>query len=240
MDVPAKPTINKATKGEKIALLIVLLIICCVTIGVWFRFLNSFDSKTRAEMSVSWPAPPEMTLDSGPPSFWYDPESNQLHHRGPLTDEIKKKLVELPMAVGEGDALTERALSTYREAIDRLAYESQGLSEGLFLSLLFLGGLTGILGAMLRAFVNFVGVACYKDELDLSRWWPWYAVRPIVGFLLGVVLILIVKAGLMTPEGDIQGGKSWWLGVSFLAGFGATDFTDRLRLLGKTLFGSSQ
>ena len=82
-------------------------------------------------------------------------------------------------------------------------------------------------------------VACYRNTLDVVRWWPWYALRPIAGFIFGVIAILLVQVGLFQPGSASASRLTWGLIVGILSGFGASEFADRLRLLTKTVFGEA-
>jgi len=132
------------------------------------------------------------------------------------------------------------ALRSYQAALDLLAYQSQDVQARQIQLLLYLGMLGGVLGAFLRSFVDFVGNACYKDVLDLQTWWPLYITRPIVGAILGFLLVVLFRAKLVTG-GDIQAGTDsfWWLGMAALGGFSTIDVTARLRQAAKALFGGS-
>jgi hypothetical protein len=54
--------------------------------------------------------------------------------------------------------------------------------------------------------------------------------------MLGVVVVLIVKSGILTIPGDAA-SSLWWVSLAFLAGFGEDEFRQRLRVVSKTLFG---
>jgi hypothetical protein len=130
---------------------------------------------------------------------------------------------------------------SYHAAISLLAYKSQASQAKQVQLLLLLGMLGGALGAFLRSFVDFVGNACYKNELDLVIWWPLYATRPVVGAILGFLLVVLFKARFLTST-DIQSGSDtfWWLGMAALGGFSTMDVTARLRQAAKALFGGSE
>lgn len=132
------------------------------------------------------------------------------------------------------------AMRSYYSAIDQLAYKVQGTQAKQVQLLLYLGALGGLLGALLRSFVDFVGNACYKEQLDLVVWWPLYATRPMVGAILGFLLVVLFKAKLLTST-DIQTGSDsfWWLGIAAIGGFSTIDVTARLRQAAKALFGSN-
>jgi hypothetical protein len=103
---------------------------------------------------------------------------------------------------------------------------------------LLLGTLGGALGAILRSLVDFVGHACYTKELDLGVWWPLYFTRPIVGAILGFVLVILFKGRLLSTGDVLPADDSlWWVGLTVIGGFSTVDVTLRLRLAAKALFG---
>jgi len=106
--------------------------------------------------------------------------------------------------------------------------------------LLILAGLSGVLGVLIRSIGNFVRIACFQNTLDVHRWWPWYLMRPALGFLLGLLSVLIIQARIFLPNTGSSTGTIWWLGIAILVGFGAEDFSARLRLVSQTLFGKSE
>jgi hypothetical protein len=139
-----------------------------------------------------------------------------------------------PATVARMEALRR----SYSEAIDNLAYLGTVRQGDVISLLLLLGGLGGALGAILRSLVDFAGNASYTQALDLSRWWPLYFTRPLVGGILGFVLIVLLKAQLLTGGNPQPGSDSfWWLGVAVLGGFSTVDVTLRLRMAAKALFG---
>lgn len=166
----------------------------------------------------------------------------------------KSKLRELEVKGGRGEAIVtasgpittsvisatriEEIRNSYNSAIDRLAYQAASHQGAIVQHLLLLGLFGGALGAVLRSLVDFVGHACYTRQLDLEVWWPLYFTRPIVGGILGYVLVVLFKARLLT-SGDFQPGDDsfWWLGVAVIGGFSTVDVTLRLRVAAKALFG---
>lgn len=134
----------------------------------------------------------------------------------------------------------KNATRSYYAAIDLLAYKAQGTQARQVQLLLYLGALGGLMGALLRSFVDFVGNACYKEQLDLVVWWPLYVTRPMVGAILGFLLVVLFKAKLLTGT-DIQTGSDsfWWLGMAAIGGFSTIDVTARLRQAAKALFGGN-
>jgi hypothetical protein len=128
---------------------------------------------------------------------------------------------------------------SYSQAIDNLAYLGTVRQGAVISMMLILGGLGGALGAILRSLGEFAANASYYQQLDLSRWWPLYFTRPLVGGIIGFVLIILTQAQLLTGGNLDQGAPDsfWWLGVAVLGGFSTMDVTTRLRMAAKALFG---
>ncbi len=177
-----------------------------------------------------------LPLSGAPARFRYDRRRGELVYAGAVDDEAKRELVAV---VRDAPAETFAQKNAYLAAVEQLAFESAARSSSLVLALLLLGGVAGALGVQLRSIANFIGHACYKEDLDLNVWWPYYVIRPLTGFLLGAVLVAIVQAGLLTVEQSDPGKVMWWAALAFLAGFGEDEFTQKLRDVSKSLFGNN-
>jgi len=156
---------------------------------------------------------------------------------GPLQEHLSPKAGAEPPGKTPA-ANPEKVLKSYNQAIDKLAYLSSIRQSEVIQLMLLLGLFGGALGAILRSLVDFVGHACYTDQLDFLAWWPLYLTRPVVGAILGFILIVLFKAKLLVV-GEAQAGDDsfWWLGVAVLGGFSTVDVTLRLRVAAKALFG---
>ena len=227
-----------------------LVVLLVPLLWLWFWLFSRAQAIAGAAAPAAWEAPKEVGLKPGPPSFVYDRASKKLLHRGPVDARLKDDLAKLVVqerpkkeeptqkeiiVLQPGD----RAAGDYWQALDEMAFKSNADDGSFTRLLLVLGGFSGVLGVHLRSLINFVGIACFSNRLDWVRWWPWYVVRPALGFLLGLVAVLFTKAELMRPEGTSPTGVTWWLGLAILAGFGAQEFSDKLRLLSQTIFGKS-
>jgi hypothetical protein len=175
-----------------------------------------------------------LSLEDAPAAFHYDAARRELVYIGLVDDSTKKALVALARDGAPGSSAAKAA---YLAAVEQLAFTSTEVSQSLSVDLLILGGCVGMLGVQLRSIVNFVGHACFRNDLDLKRWWVYYAIRPLTGFLLGIVVVAIVRAGLLPLREEPSAKALWWSAVAFFAGFGEEEFTQRLRLISKTLFG---
>jgi len=175
-----------------------------------------------------------LPLERAPARFRYDRHRGELVFLGFIDDDAKQALVA---AVSSTPPQLAPQRSVYLVGVERLAFDSAERSDSLVLMLLLLGGMAGTLGVQLRSIANFVGHTCYKRDLDVPTWWPYYFIRPMTGFLLGCVLVGIVQSGLFTVENSSASKVMWWAALAFLAGFGEDEFTQRLRSVSQTIFG---
>ncbi|MGM9513495.1 hypothetical protein ACS5PK_04495 [Roseateles sp. DB2] len=263
-DAGSHPPAPAAAWWEKLALFVALLVLSVTLLKLTYRTIERFNNGAVAESTIAWELPERASIKPGPANFHYDAESRRLLHRGPMDARQLLALRDLlEFDTGKGATATpaataapargaasasgnaeptasqvQAALKSYHAALDALAYRSNARQVGQIQLLLLLGLLGGCLGAILRSLVDFVGNACYKDALDLRRWWPLYATRPLVGATLGFLLVVLFKAKLLTSLETQTGDDSfWWLGVAAIGGFSTVDVTMRLRLAAKALFG---
>jgi hypothetical protein len=235
---PREVVVNPATLKQKVELFAALGLMTLLVLWLAKSAVSHVDEFLQRVNRVHWQAPSGLTLKPGPPTFWYDAAKSQLVYVGVIDQKQKLELVGLFSPSVDQPPSAE--MKSYWAAIDELAFVSNGQLGGLLISLLALGGLAGTLGVQLRSLVNFVGHACYTNSLDLVVWWPYYAVRPFTGLLLGMVVVVIVHAGFLVAGSGAPSGTLWWASIAFLAGFGEQEFTQRLRDLSKTLFGGSK
>jgi hypothetical protein len=225
-----------ATQKQKIVLAVLLVLFSVLVTWAWFCVLNRVENILHKEYTISWEAPANLQLRPGPAGLFYDREAKKMSHRGPIDSKLKTELAALPVVV-ENDAENATAIQSYNDAISNLAYKSGAELDNVLMLLLVFGGLSAVLGNQLRTDGNFVNVIVKANKLDVNLWWPWYAIPPFISFVLGVVIVLMIKAELIQLGDKVPTGSLWWAAIAFLAGFGASDFTDRLRLLTQTLFG---
>lgn len=228
-----------ATPHQKRVVAWSLVISTVAIVWIWAGAFKAMEQSLHRETRVDWQMPDRLLLKSGPPSFYFDRERNQLVVTGIVDKALKAELVGLADTTGSEGAAREEAARSYRQAVDTLAYKSIEPQRGLLVNLLILGGLSGLLGVQLRSLNNFVGVTCYKNTLDVIRWWPWYFIRPFSGIILGATVVVLIEAGLFKAGESTPSGTIWWVAVALLAGFGADEFTLKLRLLTQTLFGQA-
>jgi hypothetical protein len=222
------------------ALSAMILVLFTIILGwMWYSALESLEGLALQESSQKWSMPNSVTLQAGPAGFRYDLGSQLLSNVGAIDDRRKAELVGLLMSKSTEPVERDVQL-TYATSIDKLAVATRKIASLSAMGLLLLGGISGMLGVQLRSMTNFVGIACFKNELDMARWWPYYVIRPFSGFLLGVIVVIIVKAGYLQATGGFPAESAGWIAISLLAGFGADEFTQRLRRLSQTMFGEAK
>lgn len=232
----AGPGTPSATLRQKIGLAIwlTLLTIALCIAAAWgvLRLEHVLGRESR----VPWNPPGDVTLRPGPTAFYFDKERRELVYVGIIDDKRKSEIISLAPSGEDGIS----AIKSYWEAVNHLAFLTNRSACGLSLWLLFLGGIAGSLGVQLRSFTNYVGHTCFKNDLDVNRWWPYYAVRPATGFLLGSVVVIVTESGLLAVGQAAPSKVFWWVSLALLAGFGEEEFTQRLRQLTLTLFGQEK
>ena len=262
----AAEPVHPATTRQKVWTALALILTTILFVWIAKSAVTKVDGYIQKENRVTWQAPAGFTLKPGPPTFWYDAGKSELVHIGVIEPKVKLELIGLvplpaeqsppvetksPAATSPPAAEVQSSpspvksfpyveMKSYWAALDQLAFLSNQQMGGMLISLLLLGGVAGVLGAQLRSLGSFIGHACYTNRLDMVIWWPYFLLRPFTGFLLGIVVVIVVQAGLLAAGSGTPSSTMWWASIAFLAGFGDTEFTERLRQLTKTLFGASK
>jgi len=207
--------------------------IICTTILALTMFY--YTHKTVAEKvkptTVNWIKTDSLKIKSGPTWFFYDGKLGKISALHQINDNDKTLLIAL---LESGD----KNFRSYTQAIDKLAFDSNRNKDTNFSNwLILLYAIAGLIGVQMRTINNFVGVACFKNDFNFHIWWPWYLVRPILGFITGAAIFLLID-GKHLLEGQVSTGLSTTvLGIAFLGGFSTDDFYGLLRKLSKNIFG---
>jgi hypothetical protein len=250
------PAQHPATDKQKIALAKWLAggtIVSLIMAGLAFNWVQGV---SQMPSEVDWKRESKVQLRTGPVGFGYtcngeaDCEPDKLTFAGVMSNETKQTLADLFPSIDDvsfdsdvADKTTQKVAyqsdaKSYRAAIDRLAAESVELANKYVMALLLLGGCCGTVGVQLRSMWDFVRNICFKHppQLDIVTWWPWYLMRPIIGFVLGVLAISLIMSGFLEIDNQNSRGALWWLSITTLVGFGASEFMARLRLVVRALF----
>lgn len=198
-----------------------------------FYCAHKIVSKKVLPTVVNWVKTDSLNIKSGPNWFFYDSKAGELRALHQINDSDKTLLIALLETSDEN-------FRSYSQAVDKLAFYSNTNKDVNFINwLILLYAVAGLIGVQMRTINNFVGIACFKNEFDFHVWWPWYLVRPILGFITGAVVFLLID-GKHLLDGQVSTGLSTTiLGIAFVGGFSTDDFYELLRKLSKNLFGKS-
>lgn len=191
-----------------------------------FNKVNSYEVRKE----VKWENNTNYLLEAGPTWFAYKQKEDKLVTLRIIEDSTKAELLSLYPKDRLG-------FDDYKNAIEELSFATQEAPKPSYLLTLLIGGLAAVLGVQIRSIHRFVLRVCYVKDFDLSIWWPWYVMRPVMGFLLGCAIVLLAEVNLLSIQTD-NPSLYFWIGLAILTGFGAPDVVDRLYMLSKTLFGT--
>jgi hypothetical protein len=205
-----------------------------IFISVLFLFLFIVKLDKNQIYEQTWENSENILLEYSKAPIWFKYEGNTLYSDIAITDEMKVKLYNLA-----SDTISKN--TSYFKEINTLTFNSrQGAPKSIYIILAC--GLLAIFGVNIRSMWDFVGNASYKNELNMSRWWPWYFLRPLIGFMAGIGFYFLFNGGVLEINGiSVSKSKLYLLlGLSTLIGFGLNDFIERLRLISKAMFGSNE
>lgn len=202
-----------------------------ITVLFLILFVTKLDKHPVFEQT--WSNNENIVLKYSKAPIWFKYENNKLYTDLPITDDMKVKLYSLA-----SDTIPKN--TSYFKEINNLTFNSrQGTPKTIYI--IIACGLLAVLGVNIRSMWDFVGNASYKNELNISRWWPWYFLRPLIGFMAGIGFYFLFNGGVLELNGiGVSKSKLYiLLGVSSLIGFGLNDFIERLRLISKAMFGNN-
>lgn len=189
--------------------------------------------ENRRVTKVFWNNQNEVSILSQETPNWFNYENDSLATDITISMEDKSKLIQsFPDSILKDDTLMK--------SINNLVFRSRQ-SEQSSIFLILACGIISVIGVMIRSLWDFVGNASYKDEININRWWPWYLLRPFIGFMGGVVFFFLYSGGVIDIN-TINLSKPevyWLLGLSTIVGFGLNDFVTRLRLVSKAALGGN-
>lgn len=215
-----------------------LITITSASLYAGFVTIQKIQELLSTEFSVFWKMPSYTELKSGSILLHYHQSNNSIKHIGPISQVEKEKILTLITSSSKKEQDNKKAVQEFTSAIDELTYQSNLKNREISGLTLLLGGIIGLIGAMVRSMNNFIGVACFKRELNLTVWWPWYILRPFIGVVLGSLIITMSQSNFFFSSEAVAKNIFWWASASFIAGFGSSDFLEKLRLISQTFFGS--
>lgn len=97
-----------------------------------------------------------------------------------------------------------------------------------------MGGLGSVTYCLRAVYLNLGVHKRWSPE-----WMPWYFIRPVVGFILGGISFVVLKAGLLLLDAEegTEGLNYGFLALAFIAGFNVDRFVKRMEEAAKATFG---
>ncbi|WP_140466383.1 hypothetical protein [Hymenobacter nivis] len=185
--------------------------------------LNSFSLESKISNVDS------LDLKPYPTWFYYDKTNKKIFTSKILSDSNKYQLLRLVVN-------NHKSYINFSDAVNKLAYQSNLKKPDLFVSLLLLTGWAAVIGVQIRTIFDFIGNVCYTKNLIITVWWPWYILRPILGFIIGSLVVFLTKSHLLNTT--VTEENFTYITISTIAGFGIVEVVMKLRLISKALFGS--
>ncbi len=98
------------------------------------------------------------------------------------------------------------------------------------------GGVGGALYCLRGLYLN----VSLMDQWD-ERWLMWYAARPVASIVMGVMVYVLIRAGLLVLEANNQDSSTQYgyYAVSFLAGLNVDNFIKKFESVAGAAFGVS-
>lgn len=208
------------------SLLISTLIVMSLFLWVFSSYLDH-----RVVNKTYWNNEENLDFNLSSTPAWFNYEQDTLYADIVINDAEKKDLFQ---------NLSEEISNNigFTSAFGSLVYKTRN-QELNSLFLIIACGLISVIGVQIRSLWDFVGNATYKNELSMNLWWPWYVLRPFIGFMGAVVFYFLYTGGIL-DVGMINLSKSKMyilLGLSTVVGFGLNDFIERLRMISKAVLG---
>ncbi|MGQ7944156.1 aminoglycoside phosphotransferase family protein [Flavobacterium sp. WC2509] len=197
-----------------------------------FIYIFTFNLNDNIRHTQYWNNNENIKLNFKKSPSWFIYEKDTLISSEFINDNMKQELIGLAPDSIKSD-------NSYFKEVNVLAYKSQKSDQNQLPWLLIASGLISVIGVNIRSLWDFVGNASYKDDLDVDRWWPWYFLRPTIGFLAGVIFYFLYYGGMMELNTNkLSSSRLYFLlAISGIIGFGLNDFIDRLRNISKAIFG---
>lgn len=199
-------------------------------LAIWFFKISyqAFD-RYKLDCKVYWKSPNNLPLADAPHWVYY--AFDTLYTSRSITADEKVVLLSLV----KRDTVN---YPTYSKAIDELAFKSNFTTKVSFMIILILAGASGIIGVQIRTIFDFIGRVAFKNGVVYTKWWPWYFLRPILGFIVACIVIVFFESGILNTLKNYNHTGAMLIGVSVLSGFAAFDVVVAMRKISKRIFGA--
>jgi len=201
----------------------------------FFAFLILLNNKQRSLVSpsVQWINQGKVELSSYPSWFLYDKKSNSIRTRAVIDEKMKAEIEKIYPWKSDSTNYVG-----FRQAIEQLAFKSAEMKGSYYWLLLLLSGLAAVVGVLIREILDMIRHYSYEKDLDFTIWWPWYLLRPFVGFVIGIMIILFSGTDLLISSGN-NNSEIYMIAISIIAGISVEDVMFKIRKVSQVLFGNS-
>ncbi|MBK6963291.1 MAG: hypothetical protein IPH20_04945 [Bacteroidales bacterium] len=200
---------------------------------IFFLILLNNRQRGTTVTPVEWLNKGNVELAGYPAWFLYDHHKKQIRTKVVIDDRMKMEL-ENSFPVQRDSA----NFAEFRQAVDKLAFVSSDLEGRNYWLLLMVSGLAAIVGVFIREILDLIRHYCYKKDLDFKNWWPWYFLRPIVGFMFGIVVVLFSGTELLFTSGK-NSSETYLIAIAIIAGISVEDVMLKIRKVSLVLFGNN-
>lgn len=116
-----------------------------------------------------------------------------------------------------------------------LSWDFSLTREKNFLVIVAIAGALGAMGHVLRSYFRYVG--------ERSLIWSWmlsYFLIPLVGAIFGTLVYILLRAGLITGGGAVQGDPFGFASVAALVGLFSAQAAEKLKQVFETIFAAPE
>lgn len=217
---------------KKIVLLAVTAFICII--AFLFTLISMNDQQRNiAAPQVKWLNPGNVELSGYPSWFLYDQEAKLIKTRAVIDERMKMELEKTFPVQSDSTNFVE-----FKQAVNKLAFESSEIKGNYFWLLLLVTGLAAVVGVFIREILDLIRHHCYEKDLDFKIWWPWYFLRPLVGFMFGIIVVLFSGTELLFSSAD-GSGDTYLIAIAIIAGISVEDVMFKIRKVSQVLFGNN-
>ncbi len=215
--------------------IISLAISSAVIMIAFLAFLIVLNNRQRSLVSpsVQWLNQGKIELSSYPSWFLYDKKDNSIRTRAVIDEKMKTELEKIYPWKSDSSNYVG-----FRQAIEQLAFKSAEMKGSYYWLLLLVSGLAAVVGVLIREILDLIRHYSYEKDLDFRIWWPWYLLRPFVGFVIGIMVILFSGTDLLISSGN-NNSEIYMIAISIIAGISVEDVMFKIRKVSQVLFGNS-
>lgn len=195
-------------------------------------WLNNLQRSIKSP-SVVWLNAGKVELSSYPTWFLYDRNNHLLKTSAVIDEKMKIELVKTYPLRSDSTHFGE-----FRQAVEQLSFQSSNIKGSSYWLLLLVSGFAAVVGVLIREILDLIRHYCYDRDLDFKAWWPWYVLRPFVGFMMGIMVILFNGTDLLFSSSG-NNSETYLVAIAIIAGISVEDVMFKIRKVSQLLFGNN-